>query len=77
MESQIISAVQIAADPTQDRSLQAQAVEFLNVIRGNARQSSAVALSLFLEQNLDRSRKHDTHVRLFALQLLDDFLDSG
>ena len=76
MESQIISAVQIAADPTQDRSLQAQAVEFLNVIRGNARQSSAVALSLFLEQNPDRSRKHDTHVRLFALQLLDDFLDS-
>lgn len=77
MESQIISAVQIAADPTQDRSLQAQAVEFLNVIRGNARQSSAVALSLFIEQNQDGSRKYDTHVRLFALQLLDDFLDSG
>ncbi|KAG9047337.1 pre-tRNA nuclear export protein [Tulasnella sp. UAMH 9824] len=74
MEAQILSAIRIAADPSQDRALQAQAVEFLNIVRGNARESCGVALTLFLEQNPDGSRKHDIHVRGFALQLLDDFL---
>lgn len=76
---QIVSAIQIAADPTQDRSLQAQAIDFLNGVRANARLQDhcAVALTLFLEQNADGSRKHSSHVRVFALQLLDDYLDNG
>ncbi|KAG8906804.1 pre-tRNA nuclear export protein [Tulasnella sp. 403] len=77
MEAQIISAIQIAADPSQDRSLQAQAVDFLNVVRTNARESCGVALTLFLEQNPDGSRKNSPHVRVFALQMLDDFLDGS
>lgn len=77
MESQIVSAIHIAADLTQDRALQSQAVEFLNAVRANAKESCAVALTLFLDQNPDGSRKHNHHVRVFALQLLDDFLDAS
>ena len=76
MESQIVSAINIAADPHQDRALKSQAVDFLNAVRVNAKASCTVALTLFLDQNPDGSRKHNHQVRVFALQLLDDFLDA-
>ncbi|KAG9000427.1 pre-tRNA nuclear export protein [Tulasnella sp. JGI-2019a] len=76
MESQIISAIEIAADPAQDRTLQAQAVEFLNVLRTNAKEYYSLALTFFLTEECPGSRKYSAHVRTFALQLLDDFLDA-
>ncbi|KAG8842139.1 pre-tRNA nuclear export protein, partial [Tulasnella sp. 330] len=76
MEAQIISAIEIAADPTQDRALQAQAVEFLNMLRTNAKDYYSLALTFFLAEERPGSRKYSAHVRTFALQLLDDFLDA-
>jgi exportin-T len=77
MEGQILSAIQIAADPSQDRNLQAQAVEFLGNLRSNPPTDSwKLALTIFLEHSPDGSRKNMHHARVFALQLLDDFLDS-
>lgn len=76
MEVQIISAIEIAADPGQDRTLQAQAVEFLNVLRTNAKDYYSLALTFFLTEERPGLRKYNAHVRTFALQLLDDFLDA-
>jgi len=76
MEQEILSAISVASDPRQDRGLQAQALEYLNQVRSNPLETWRVALGLFLESRPDGSRSHDPQTRIFALQVLDDLLES-
>ncbi|KAF8589812.1 ARM repeat-containing protein [Ramaria rubella] len=73
--TRVVQAVYIAADPSQDRSLHAQALEYLAVVQRNASESWRLALTLFIETGPDGRRKHPPQVRLWALRVLEDFLD--
>lgn len=73
---QLLSAIAIVSDPTQNRELQAQAIEYLNTVRNSPAQSWQLALSLFVDTKPDGSRSHDPQIRAFALQILDDLLNT-
>lgn len=73
---QLLSAISIVSDPTQNRELQAQAIDYLNTIRTNPEQSWQLALRLFVDSKTDGSRAHDQQIRAFALQILDDLLNN-
>ncbi|KAG9091743.1 pre-tRNA nuclear export protein [Ceratobasidium sp. UAMH 11750] len=75
-EQNILSAIAIASDPAQDRTLQNEAVEFLNTVRAGATETWPVALRLFVGEDAGQRAKQSVHVRLFALQVLDELLDN-
>lgn len=72
--ARVVQAVYIAADPTQDRTLHSQALEYLSNVQQNP-ETWRLALSLFIEVAPDGTRKHSPQVRLWALRVLEDFLD--
>ncbi|QRV89824.1 exportin-T protein [Ceratobasidium sp. AG-Ba] len=75
-EQNILNAIAIASDPAQDRALQNEAVEFLNTVRAGATETWPVALRLFVGDDAAQRAKQSVHVRLFALQVLDELLDN-
>ncbi|CAE6379710.1 unnamed protein product [Rhizoctonia solani] len=75
-EQNILSAIAIASDPGQDRGLQSEAVEFLNTVRVGATETWPIALKLFVGDDSTSRAKQNVHVRLFALQVLDELLDN-
>jgi exportin-T len=75
-EQNILSAIAIASDPAQDRTLQNEAVEFLNTVRAGATETWPIALKLFVGEDAATRAKQSVHVRLFALQVLDELLDN-
>lgn len=72
---QLLSAISIVSNPALNRELQPQAIQFLNSVRQNPSESWQLALKLFIDTKPDGSRANDPQVRLFALQILDDFFD--
>ncbi|KAF8309914.1 ARM repeat-containing protein [Clavulina sp. PMI_390] len=72
---QLLSAIAIVSDPTQNRELQGQAIEYLNTVRNSPQQSWQMALNLFVDSRPDGSHVHDPQIRAFALQILDDLLN--
>jgi exportin-T len=72
----LLSAIAIVSDPTQNRDLQAQAIDYLNTIRTSPEQSWQVALNLFVDAKPDGSKTHDPQIRAFALQIIDDLLNN-
>ncbi|KAJ1307606.1 hypothetical protein OPQ81_001701 [Rhizoctonia solani] len=75
-EQNILSAISIASDPGQSRGLQNEAVEFLNTVRAGAIETWPIALKLFVGDDSTSRAKQSVHVRLFALQVLDELLDN-
>lgn len=75
-EQNILNAISIASDPAQDRALQNEAVEFLNTVRAGAIETWPIALRLFVGESTEQRAKQSVHVRLFALQVLDELLDN-
>ncbi|CAE6431846.1 unnamed protein product [Rhizoctonia solani] len=75
-EQNILSAIGIASDPGQGRNLQNEAVEFLNTVRAGATETWPIALKLFVGDDSASRAKQNVHVRLFALQVLDELLDN-
>jgi hypothetical protein len=73
--TRVVQAVYIAADPSQDRALHSQALEYLATVQRNASESWTLALTLFVEAGAEGTRKHPPQVRLWALRVLEDFLD--
>ena len=73
--TRVVQAVYIAADPSQDRTLHAQALEYLATVQQNAPETWRLAMTLFIETGGDGARKHPPQVRLWALRVLEDFLD--
>lgn len=73
---QLLSAIAIVSDPTQSRDLQAQAIEYLNTVRTTPQQSWQLALNLFADVKPDGSHTHDPQIRQFALQIIDDLLNT-
>lgn len=75
---QLLSAIAIVSDPTQNRDLQAQAIDYLNTIRTTPEQSWQLALQLFVATNPEGSgqRAHDPQIRAFALQIIDDLFSN-
>lgn len=73
---QLLSAIAIVSDPSQNRELQAQAIEYLNTIRTTPEQSWQLALNLFVDAKPDGSRAHVPQIRAFALQILDDLFNN-
>lgn len=71
---QLLSAIAVVSEPTQDRELQQQAIVYLNTVRSHPQDSWHLALELFIAKKSDGTRSNDPQVRLFALQILDDFL---
>ncbi|PVG04220.1 ARM repeat-containing protein [Serendipita vermifera] len=76
-EEQILQAIAVANDHnrTQDRSVYEQAIHFLNQVRLKADQTWRVALSLFLATNEQGTRRYETEVRLYALTVINSFLE--
>lgn len=74
--TRVIQAVYIAADHTQNKELQNQAIEYLASIQRNAPETWRLGLTLFLESGPDAGQRHPPQVRLWALRLLEDFLDN-
>lgn len=74
---QLLSAIAIVSDPTQNRDLQAQAIDYLNTIRTTPEQSWQLALQLFVATNPSDSTQHahDPQIRAFALQIIDDLFN--
>ncbi|KAL1668161.1 armadillo-type protein [Schizophyllum commune] len=73
---QVVQAINIAADPTQQASdVYQQALAYLQSIQQNGESSWRLALHLFVDQNADGTRKYPTQARFFALRVLDDFFD--
>ncbi|CAE7129203.1 unnamed protein product [Rhizoctonia solani] len=75
-EQNILDAITIASNPGQDRALQNEAVEFLNTVRAGATETWPTALKLFVGDDSASRTKQSVHVRLFALQVLDELLDN-
>lgn len=73
--TRVVQAVYIAADPSQDRALHAQALEYLSTVQRNALETWRLAMTLFVEAGAEGTRKHPPQVRLWALRVLEDFLD--
>ncbi|GJJ08694.1 hypothetical protein Clacol_002913 [Clathrus columnatus] len=72
--SRVVQAVYIAADPSQDRTLHTQALQYLSNVQQNT-ETWRLALSLFVEVTPDGVRKYSPQARLWALRVLEDFLD--
>jgi exportin-T len=75
-EQNILNAIAVASDPSQDRALQNEAVEYLNTVRAGATETWPMALRLFVGEDREQRAKQSVHVRLFALQVLDELLDN-
>lgn len=73
--NQVVQAIQVAADPAQT-ALHPQALNFLSTVQSNAKDTWRLGLALFVDANVDGSRKHSQQARFFGLRILDDFLDS-
>ncbi|TCD61869.1 pre-tRNA nuclear export protein [Steccherinum ochraceum] len=73
--NQLVQAILIAADPTSG-NLHQQALEYLASIQQNATNTWRLALSLFVDQGPDGSRKYPPQARFFALRVLDEFFDN-
>lgn len=71
---QLLSAIAIVSDPTQNRDLQAQAIGYLNTIRTSPEHYWQLALNLFVDTKPGGSRTHDPQIRAFSLQIIDDLL---
>lgn len=75
-EEQIVAAISIAGNPAgHPAETHAQAVEFLTKVRRECVQSWRPALTLFVATTEPGRHTWDDTVRLFALNILDDFLD--
>lgn len=75
-EDQILAAIAVASDPsTHGQPIQADAVQFLAKVRKESSESWRPALSLFLATDDQGHRRFGDNVRLFALNIVDDFLD--
>jgi exportin-T len=72
---QIVQAIIIASDPTQV-SLHQQALGYVSTFQHNANSTWRLALSLFVDQNAEGSRKYPPQARFFALRVLDEFFDN-
>ena len=72
---QIAQAIIIASDPTQ-LSLHQQALAYVSTFQQNASSTWRLALSLFVDQNAEGSRKYPPQARFFGLRVLDEFFDS-
>ena len=73
--ARVVQAVYIAADPSQDRALHTQALEYLASVQQNTSETWRLAMTLFIEADADGARKHPSQVRLWALRVLENFLD--
>jgi len=77
-EEQIVAAISIAGNPAAHTAeTHVQAVEFLTKVRRECDQSWRPALALFVATTGPGRHTWDVTVRLFALTVLDDFLDIG
>jgi exportin-T len=77
-EEQIVAAISIAGNPAgHPAETHAQAVEFLTKVRRECDQSWRPALALFVATTELGRHAWDDTVRLFALNILDDFLGIG
>ncbi|CAG7849531.1 Exportin-T AltName: Full=Exportin(tRNA); AltName: Full=Karyopherin-beta; AltName: Full=tRNA exportin [Serendipita indica DSM 11827] len=76
-EEQIVQAIHVLNDyALQGQPIHAQAFEFLNKLRAESAHSWRYALSLFVATNDDgRTRRYGPDVRMFALNVLNDFLE--
>lgn len=72
---QLVQAILIAADASHDRTLQLQAVEFLNKL--NPIEAWPASLSIFVDARPDGTRTHPPQARLFALRVISTFLSNG
>lgn len=78
-EEQILAAIAIANDPSNHgQSIQVEAINFLSKVRSESAQSWRPALSLFVATNDETgTRRFGDDVRLFALNIVDSFLEIG
>jgi exportin-T len=77
--ARLVQAIAVAINPTQDKALQTQALEFIHQVQQNAQnhQVWSMALKLFTDSESGSSmRKYDSQTRLFALRILEEFLDN-
>lgn len=72
---QVVQAIAIASDPTQV-SVHHQALAYISTIQQNASETWRLALSLFVDQKADGTRKYSPQARFFALRVLDEFFDN-
>lgn len=76
-EEQILQAIALASDHTlQGQEIHSQAIAFLDKVRSENEQSWRPALSLFVATNGDGSRRFSDTIRLFATNIIADFLES-
>ncbi|KIJ50979.1 hypothetical protein M422DRAFT_27087 [Sphaerobolus stellatus SS14] len=74
--NRVVQAVYIAADPSQPRQLQEQALEYLANVQRNAPETWRLALTLFVETGPQGGRRHPPQVRLWSLRVVEEFLDN-
>jgi exportin-T len=78
--ARIVQAVAVASNPLeQDKALQVDAVNYLGQVQQNAYRDEvwSLALTLFVDSDENTGRrKYDVQTRLFALRILDEFLDN-
>ncbi|PFH52965.1 hypothetical protein AMATHDRAFT_55850 [Amanita thiersii Skay4041] len=72
---QLVQAVTIASDPTQISHHQA-ALAYVSTIQQNIINTWRLGLKIFVETDSAGSRKYPPQVRMFALRLLEEFLDN-
>jgi hypothetical protein len=78
--ARLVQAIAVAINPTQqDKALQAQALTYIHQLQQSAQNQEvwSMALRLFTDRNPGSlMRKYDSQTRLFALRILEDFLDN-
>lgn len=78
--ARIVQAIAVASNPLeQDKALQVEAVNYLGQVQQNAHRDEvwSLALALFVgTDDANGKRKYDVQTRLFALRILDEFLDN-
>jgi exportin-T len=72
---QVVRAISIAFDQTQI-PLHQEALAYLSTIQTNASEAWRIALTIFVDQNSDGSRKYPSQARFFSLRVLEEFLDN-
>jgi exportin-T len=72
---QIVQAIIIASDPTQ-LPLHQQALAYVSTFQQNASSTWRLALPIFLDRNVEGSRKYPPQARFFALRVLDEYFDN-
>jgi exportin-T len=77
-EEQILQAIAVASDHSlQGQEIHSQAIAFINKVRSESAESWRPALSLFVATNdTTGARRFADDVRLFALNIIADFLNS-